>query len=160
MTDEEGKYDVKQIKSANEEDMNTWFDNSTTQEGNPMFKNVKAFSSFAADDIQKAKEFYGRTLGLEISEAEEGLGLKIAGGSEVFIYPKPNHQPATFTILNFPVDNVEAAVDQLTRLGVRFEHYDEPMKTDAKGIHLGTPGPNIAWFKDPAGNILSVLERK
>ena len=122
-----------------------------------MFKNTKAFSSFSVDDIKKAKEFYGQTLGLEVSETKEGLGLQIAGGGQVFIYPKPNHTPATFTILNFPVDDIEQAVDQLTKLGVRFEHYEGDIKTDAKGIHRNA-GPKIAWFKDPAGNILSVLE--
>jgi predicted enzyme related to lactoylglutathione lyase len=124
-----------------------------------MFKNTKAFSSFSVNDIQEAKEFYGKTLGLEVSEPEEGLGLKLAGGDEVFIYPKPNHEPASFTVLNFKVDNIEQTVDQLTKLGISFEHYDEPeMKTNEKGIAYGPPGPNIAWFKDPAGNILSVLE--
>ena len=123
-----------------------------------MFKNTKAFSSFSVDDLEKAKEFYGQTLGLEVSEAEEGFGLRIAGGGVVFIYPKPNHTPATFTILNFPVDDIELAVDELTKLGISFEHYDqEEIKTDAKGIHRNA-GPKIAWFKDPAGNTLSVLE--
>ena len=124
-----------------------------------MFKNTKAFSSFSVDDMQKAKEFYGQTLGLDVSEQEEGLRLRIAGGGEVFIYPKSNHQPATFTVLNFPVDNIEQAVGQLTKRGVQFEHYDDAgIKTDEKGIHSGPPGPNLAWFKDPAGNTLSVLE--
>jgi predicted enzyme related to lactoylglutathione lyase len=110
--------------------------------------------------LQKAKEFYGQTLGLEVSENETMglLELHLAGGNTVLIYPKPNHTPATFTILNFPVDNVEQAVDELNRLGVRFEHYDEEdLKTDDKGIARGE-GPTIAWFRDPAGNILSVLE--
>ena len=124
-----------------------------------MFKNTKAFSSFSADDLQKAKEFYGETLGLDVSQEEEGLALKIAGGGSVFIYPKPNHEPATFTVLNFPVDNIDAAVDQLAKSGVSFEQYDEPIKTDEKGIHRND-GPKIAWFKDPAGNILSVVEGK
>jgi predicted enzyme related to lactoylglutathione lyase len=124
-----------------------------------MFKNTKAFSSFSVDDIQKAKKFYGQTLDLNVSETKEGLGIKLAGGGEVFMYPKPNHQAATFTVLNFPVDDLEAAVDQLTKLGVVFEHYNEPIKTDDKGIHRND-GPKIAWFKDPAGNILSVLEGK
>lgn len=124
-----------------------------------MFKNTKAFSSFSVDDMQRAKEFYGQTLGLDVSEQKEGLRLRIAGGGEIFIYPKSNHQPATFTVLNFPVDNIEQAVGQLTKRGVQFEHYDEPgIKTDEKGIHSGPPGPNLAWFKDPAGNTLSVLE--
>ncbi|HCX30519.1 MAG TPA: glyoxalase, partial [Blastocatellia bacterium] len=112
-----------------------------------MFKDTRAFSSFSVDDIQKAKEFYGQTLGLEVSETEEGLRLRIAGGGQVFIYPKPNHEPATFTILNFPVDDIERAVDQLTKLGVRFEHYEGDIKTDGKGIFRGTAsgeGPNIA----------------
>jgi catechol 2,3-dioxygenase-like lactoylglutathione lyase family enzyme len=112
------------------------------------------------DDLKKAKEFYGQTLGLNVSESEEGLELQIAGGGTVFIYPKPNHTPATFTILNFPVDDIEQAVDELARRGVRFEAYEGEMKTDEKGIFHGAPrgqGPNIAWFKDPAGNILSVL---
>ena len=128
-----------------------------------MFKNTKAFSGFSVNDLQKAKAFYGQTLGLNVSETPEGLALKIAGGGRVFIYPKPNHEPATFTILNFPVDDIDEAVDQLTRLGVRFEKYEGEMKTDEKGIFRGADrgqGPNIAWFKDPAGNILSVLEQK
>jgi len=128
-----------------------------------MFKNTKAFSGFSVNDVQKAKEFYGQTLGLEVSETPEGLALKIAGGGQVFIYPKPNHEPATFTILNFPVDDIDEAVDQLTKLGVRFEKYEGEMKTDEKGIFRGADrgqGPNIAWFKDPAGNILSVLQEK
>ncbi len=127
-----------------------------------MFKNTKAFSGFSVDDLEKAKKFYGETLGLEVSEMEMGvLDLHIAGGSHILIYPKPNHTPATFTILNFPVDDIEAAVDELTKVGIRFEQYDLPdIKTDAKGIARGTGGPNIAWFKDPAGNILSVLEEK
>ena len=125
-----------------------------------MFKDVKAFSSFSVNDLQAAKRFYGETLGLEVEEQKEGLALKIAGGNPVFIYPKPNHQPATFTILNFPVDDVDKAVDELTRRGVQFEHYDGPdMKTDAKGIARGNgKGPTIAWFKDPAGNYLSVVK--
>ncbi|HEV8130603.1 MAG TPA: VOC family protein [Acidobacteriota bacterium] len=125
-----------------------------------MFKNTHAFSSFSVNDLQKAKEFYGQTLGLEVTERKEGLELHIAGGSEVFVYAKPNHTPATFTILNFPVDDVEQAVDQLTKRGVRFEIYNEKdLKTDNRGIFRGE-GPKIAWLKDPAGNILSVLKEK
>ena len=124
-----------------------------------MFKNTKAFSGFSVDDIQKAKEFYGTTLGLDVSEENGLLELHIAGGNNVLVYPKPNHTPATFTILNFPVDDIEKAVDDLSRLGVRFESYNfGDIKTDEKGIFRGA-GPNIAWFKDPAGNILSVLEQ-
>ncbi|MDQ5844857.1 MAG: VOC family protein [Acidobacteriota bacterium] len=128
-----------------------------------MFKNSKAFSSFSVSELEKAKTFYGETLGLEVSETPEGLGLQISGGGNLFLYPKPNHEPATFTVLNFPVEDIEQAVDQLTKLGVRFESYEGEMKTDEKGIFRGADrgqGPNIAWFKDPAGNILSVLEEK
>jgi catechol 2,3-dioxygenase-like lactoylglutathione lyase family enzyme len=125
-----------------------------------MLKGSSAFSGFSVNDIQKAKEFYRRTLGLEVSESNGLLKLHLAGGASVIVYPKPNHSPATFTILNFPVDNVEAAVDQLGKRGVRFEIYDQPgFKTDAKGV-FRNQGPVIAWFKDPAGNILSVLEEK
>ncbi len=125
-----------------------------------MFKDAKAFSSFAVNDLQKAKEFYGQTMGLEISESAEGLKLNLAGGQTVFLYPKPNHTPASFTVLNFAVKDIEAAVDELRTLGVRLEKYDQPdLKTDAKGIMRG-PGPQIAWFKDPAGNILSVLQER
>ena len=123
-----------------------------------MFKNTEAFPGFSVNDLRKAKEFYGQTLGLEVNELPQGLLLHIAGGARIFIYPKPNHTPATFTILNFPVDNIERAVDELVTRGVRFEQYDlGTLKTDKKGIARGA-GPNIAWFKDPAGNILSVLE--
>jgi predicted enzyme related to lactoylglutathione lyase len=124
-----------------------------------MFKDTKAFSGFSVNDIGKAKEFYGQTLGLEVSEAHGLLTLHIAGGARILIYSKPNHAPASFTILNFPVDNIEKAVDGLTGRGVRFEHYEGDLKTDEKGIHRGE-GPKIAWFKDPAGNILSVLEEE
>jgi len=122
-----------------------------------MFRNTKAFSGFSVNDIQKTKQFYGETLGLEVSETHGLLNLHLAGGTTVLVYPKPNHLPATFTILNFPVADIEEAVDQLTKKGVRFERYDGDLKTDDKGIFRGG-GPLIAWFKDPAGNILSVLE--
>ena len=119
----------------------------------------KAFSSFSVNDIQKAREFYGKTLGLELSSGPEGtLVVPLSGGTKALLYPKPNHQPATFTVLNFPVDSVEKTVDELSQRGVRFEVYNEPnLKTDARGISRGN-GPTIAWFKDQAGNILSVLE--
>jgi catechol 2,3-dioxygenase-like lactoylglutathione lyase family enzyme len=126
-----------------------------------MFKDTKAFSSFSVDDLKKAREFYGKTLGLKVSEKPEGLELQLAPGAPAFIYPKPNHTPASFTILNFPVDDIDRAVDELSKKGVRFEHYDlGDIKTDERGIaHPGeSGGPTIAWFKDPAGNILSVLE--
>jgi len=122
-----------------------------------MFRNTKAFSSFSVDDLRKAKEFYGQKLGLEVSETPQGLGLRIAGGGKVFIYPRANHIPASFTILNFPVNDIDKAVDRLHNLGVRFEQYEGEIKTDERGIHRDA-GPKIAWFKDPAGNILSVLE--
>jgi predicted enzyme related to lactoylglutathione lyase len=124
-----------------------------------MLKESKAFSSFSANDIAKAKEFYGRTLGLDVTDSDEGtLTLRLAGGGTVLIYPKPNHAPATFTVLNFPVADVEKAVGELTQRGIRFERYDLPdLKTDERGIFRGE-GPLIAWFKDPAGNILSVIQ--
>jgi predicted enzyme related to lactoylglutathione lyase len=123
-----------------------------------MLRDSKAFSGFSANDIPKAKEFYGRTLGLKVSESNGLLTLHLAGGNNVLIYPKPNHAPAKFTVLNFPVKDVDQAVDELTKRGIRFEIYDLPdIKTDKKGIMRGK-GPTIAWFKDPAGNILSVIE--
>jgi catechol 2,3-dioxygenase-like lactoylglutathione lyase family enzyme len=128
-----------------------------------MLKGSKAFSSFSMADTGKTKAFYGETLGLEVTDLpEEGLlRMSLAGGTTVMIYPKPNHVPATFTVLNFPVDDVEAAVAELKRRGVRFEIYDLPgLKTDERGISIGEEGPKIAWFKDPSGNILSVLEEK
>ena len=125
-----------------------------------MLKNSKAFSGFSANDIAKEKEFYAGTLGLDVSEAHGLLTLRLAGGHNVIIYPKPNHVPATFTVINFPVDDVDLAVDELKKRGVRFEQYNLPdLKTDEKGIMRGN-GPTIAWFKDPAGNILSVLEQE
>jgi catechol 2,3-dioxygenase-like lactoylglutathione lyase family enzyme len=128
-----------------------------------MFKDTKAFSSFSVDNLQKAKKFYGETLGLEVSEAYGGrlLELHIGGGRNILIYPKDNHTPATFTILNFLVENLEQSVDDLTKRGIRFEIYNEgDIKTDEKGISLSDEGPKIAWFKDPAGNVLSMLEEK
>jgi catechol 2,3-dioxygenase-like lactoylglutathione lyase family enzyme len=125
-----------------------------------MFTNTKAFSGFSVNDIEKAKTFYQDVLGLNVSsENEMGiLTLHIIGGTDIIIYPKPNHTPATFTILNFPVDNIDKGVDELTSRGVKFLHYDGEMKTDEKGIFRGG-GPNIAWFEDPAGNVLSVIEQ-
>jgi catechol 2,3-dioxygenase-like lactoylglutathione lyase family enzyme len=123
-----------------------------------MFANTKAFSSFAVDDVKKARSFYGETLGLKTSEKNGLLTLHLAGGRDTLAYPKPNHTPATFTILNFPVEDIDQAVDQLARRGVRFERYDG-FDQDEKGIARGE-GPYIAWFKDPAGNVLSVLQEK
>ena len=123
-----------------------------------MLRESKAFSGFAAPDIGKVEEFYSKTLGLKVTGEHGLLTLHLAGGNNVLIYPKPNHVPATFTVLNFPVEDVDRAVDELSKRGVRFEKYDGPeIKTDEKGIMRGN-GPAIAWFKDPAGNILSVLE--
>jgi catechol 2,3-dioxygenase-like lactoylglutathione lyase family enzyme len=124
-----------------------------------MLKDSQAFSGYAVDDIDKARAFYGDTLGLETSMEPAGLALRIPGSRPVFIYPKDNHQPATFTVLNFPVSDIEAAVDQLTAAGITFEHYGEGFGQDEKGIARDSRGPAIAWFKDPAGNILSVLEQ-
>lgn len=132
---------------------------ASSKKASSMFKEAEAFSSFSVNDLKKAREFYGGTLGLEVAETPEGLELHLAGNT-VFIYPKPNHTPASFTVLNFSVNNIEEAVDEIVALGLRLEHYDLPdMKTDERGIARG-PGPKIAWFKDPAGNILSVLEGK
>ncbi|TDH21254.1 VOC family protein [Segetibacter sp. 3557_3] len=125
-----------------------------------MFQNTKAFSGFSVHDIKKAKEFYSFVLGLTVVEGPMGiLELHIEGGIPIIVYPKPNHTPATFTVLNFPVENVEKAVEQLKARGIVFEQYDLPnFKTDADNIFRGG-GPKIAWFKDPAGNIFSVLEQ-
>ena len=125
-----------------------------------MFKDTKAFSGFAVTDLEAARKFYGETLGLDVDQGPQGLRLKIAGGNPTFVYSKPNHVPATYTILNFPVDDIDRAVDQLIAAGVKFEHYGK--LTDARGIARGAAtggGPDIAWFKDPAGNILSVLQQ-
>ena len=123
-----------------------------------MFRDTKTFSSFSIHDVAAAQRFYTETLGLDVAQQPEGLEITLAGGARLFLYPKPNHTPATFTVLNFVVDDVDAAVDELGRRGVKFEHYDEPsLKTDAKGIARGN-GPTIAWFKDPSGNFLSVLK--
>jgi len=124
-----------------------------------VLETTKAFSSFSVTDLKRAKEFYGKTLGLDIQEKPEGLKLDLPG-TNVFIYPKPNHEPASFTVLNFAVDNVDNTVDELKKKGIRFENYDtKDLKTDNKGIARGGPGrgPTIAWFKDPDGNFLSVV---
>jgi catechol-2,3-dioxygenase len=125
-----------------------------------LLKNSHAFSGFAVKDLDEAKMFYSATLGLEVtSEAMGVLKLHLAGGNTVLVYPKANHEPATYTVLNFPVSSVDEVVDTLTGRGVRFEHYNTPhLTTDAKGICRDPRGPVIAWFTDPAGNIFSVLE--
>ena len=133
----------------------------TPREGaTTMFKSTKAFSGFSVDDVPKAKKFYGETLGLEVSDGEMGLlTLHIAGDRDTIVYPKGEaHEPASFTVLNFPVDDIEKAVDELAERGVEFERYaGTEMETDEKGIFRGG-GPLIAWFSDPAGNTLSVIE--
>jgi catechol 2,3-dioxygenase-like lactoylglutathione lyase family enzyme len=121
---------------------------------------AKAFQSFSVDDLGKARSFYQDRLGLDVAETKEGLEIEVGSGTKVFVYPKPDHEPATFTILNFSVDNVDEAVDRLKSTGIQFEQYDLPdIKTDARGIARDTGGPAMAWFKDPAGNILSVCEQ-
>jgi catechol 2,3-dioxygenase-like lactoylglutathione lyase family enzyme len=121
-----------------------------------LFASTNAFSGFAVDDLPKAREFYENTLGLRVSEEDDLLVLHLAGDRDTMIYPKPDFTPATYTILNFQVPDVDEAVDELSRRGVRFERY-EGFDQDEKGIWRGE-GPTIAWFTDPAGNILSVLE--
>lgn len=129
-----------------------------------MLHNTPAFSSFSVDDLDAAHQFYSEVLGLDVQTTPEGLSLKLAGGNTIFVYEKPNHIPATFTILNFSVPDIDLAVEELVARGVVFEHYDsDQIATDAKGIARGQAagaGPDIAWFKDPAGNYLSVLEGK
>lgn len=125
-----------------------------------MFKAKVAFSGFSVSDLVRTQEFYAKTLGLRVEEEGVGLRLHLPGGGTVFIYPKDDHQPATFTILNFVVDNIDEVVAELTSRGVQFEHY-KSIPTDEKGILRGLSrhmGPDIAWFKDPAGNVLAVLQ--
>lgn len=122
-----------------------------------MFGKTKAFSGFSVDDIPEARRFYEETLGLDVSEEYGMLTLHIHEGGDIMIYPREDHSPATYTILNFPVEDVDRAVDQLSERGVTFERY-EGFAQDEKGIARGDEGPAIAWFTDPAGNILSVLE--
>ncbi|MEV6578762.1 VOC family protein [Streptomyces sp. NPDC051582] len=122
-----------------------------------MLGDSKGFSGYSVDDIEGARGFYGETLGLRVSEENGLLTLHLAGGTDVMLYPKENHEAATFTVLNFPVDDIDRAVDELTARGVAFERY-EAFGQDAKGIARATPGPAIAWFKDPAGNVISVLQ--
>ena len=137
----------------------------TKQGGETLLKNSPAFSGFSVKDIPNAKAFYGGTLGLEVIEdkAMNILTLKLKGGNNVFLYPKPNHSPATFTVLNFPVDDIDKAVDELVLLGITFVQYPD-LNTDKKGISRGDGGnkgpAGIAWFKDPAGNILSIIQEK
>ena len=131
-----------------------------------MLQDAKAFSGFSVDDVPRAKEFYGSTLGLEVADASlgvkgadvpAGLEIRLGSGTRVLVYPKPDHMPARFTILSFLVEDIELAVDALTARGVRFEHYETP-RTDAKGIHRTPEVRPVAWFRDPAGNILSIIQ--
>ena len=127
-----------------------------------MLKAKTAFGGFSVDDSAKAKAFYSETLGLRVDDEAMGLiRLHLPGGGAMVVYSKDDHQPATFTVLNLEVDDIEAAVDELTNRGVQFEHYEGELKTDERGILRGRAqnrGPDIAWFKDPAGNIVSVLQ--
>lgn len=123
-----------------------------------MFAYTRAFSGFAVDDLDKAREFYGGTLGIQVTEQHGLLTLHLAGGRDTLVYPKPGHSPASYTILNFAVDDIDEAVNELAGRGVRFERYDG-MSQDEKGISHGG-GPLIAWFTDPAGNILAVLQER
>ena len=122
-----------------------------------MFRESRAFAGFSSNDLAKSRDFYSKTLGLEVTEEMGNLTLHLGGGSTVIVYPKPNHQPATFTVLNFPVADIGTAVDTLTKAGVTLERYDG-FNQDERGIMRDPEGPPIAWFKDPAGNILSVLQ--
>lgn len=122
-----------------------------------MLDPTKAFSGFAVQDVAEAARFYGETLGIEVSEENGLLSLHLGDGHVVLAYPKPDHTPASFTILNFPVDDIDAAVEELSERGVSFERYEE-FAQDERGIARGDEGPPIAWFTDPSGNILSVLE--
>jgi catechol 2,3-dioxygenase-like lactoylglutathione lyase family enzyme len=123
-----------------------------------MFANSKAFSGFAVNDLPAARQFYGETLGIRTSEQHGLLTLHLAGDRDTLVYPRPDHTPATYTILNFPVEDIDKAVDELTARGVQFERY-EGIEQDWKGINRAD-GPYIAWFKDPAGNVLSVLQER
>jgi len=123
-----------------------------------MFNYNKSFSSFSVNDLKKAKDFYHQKLGLETNETPEGLSIRIGSEANIFLYPKEDHKPATFTVLNFQVGNIEETVDKLTASGISFLQYEGDLKTDKKGIFRGPVGPKIAWFTDPAGNILSVVE--
>ncbi len=124
-----------------------------------MLQKTKAFGSFAVDDLQKAKTFYSQTLGMELDDHSDQGWLELNNaGNGIMIYARPDHTPAVFTVLNFPCDDINSTVDELSQKGVSFEHYDGDLQTDEKGIHKWENGPTMAWFKDPAGNILSVGE--
>ena len=125
-----------------------------------MFSYNDAFSSFSVNDLAAAKEFYGSTLGLDVSETPEGLSIRFTRGDNVFIYPKPDHAPAAFTVLNFKVENIDDTVRELRAKGIKFESFSGDIETDQNSVFRGRSkgkGPDIAWFKDPAGNFLSIL---
>ncbi|RFM25654.1 VOC family protein [Deminuibacter soli] len=125
-----------------------------------MLKNAKAFSSFAVKDIQQAKQFYGDKLGIAVTEDDMGVLSLELNGVDVMIYPKPDYTPATYTVLNFSISDIDKTVDELNKAGITMLQYDDPIKTDAKGICRNSEGPVIAWFTDPSGNILSVVQRE
>ena len=134
---------------------------ATRQKNKDIFKLDESFSTYSIDDVGAAKDFYGETLGIDVTDQEEG-GISLdLGGRSVYLYPKEDHEPASFTVLNLAVEDIDKAVDELSSLGIEFESYGGDIETDDKGIFHGGDegkGPNIAWFKDPAGNILSVIE--
>ena len=134
---------------------------ATRQKNKDIFKLDESFSTYSIDDVGAAKDFYGETLGIDVTDQEEG-GISLdLGGRSVYLYPKEDHEPASFTVLNLAVEDIDKAVDELSSLGIEFESYGGDIETDDKGIFRGGDegkGPNIAWFKDPAGNILSVIE--
>lgn len=126
-----------------------------------MLRHANAFSGYSVRDIEEAKRFYNEVLGLDVTENSMGiLEINLTGLDRLILYPKNDHTPATFTVLNFSVDNIEAAVDELASAGIQFEQYTAPIQTDAKGICRNEDGPYIAWFKDPSGNILSVIQER
>ncbi len=127
-----------------------------------MFKHTRAFSGFSVDDIKKAEHFYGKILGLSYSEGYRQLHLHLVTGANIFIYPKPDHRPASYTVLNFPVNDIMRAMSELKTHGIHFESYNEPsLKTDEHGLYRSTStGACLAWFKDPAGNLLSLVQER
>ena len=134
---------------------------ATKQKSNNIFKLDESFGTYSVDDVGAAKDFYSETLGIEVTEEKEG-GISLdLGGRSVYLYPKEDHEPATFTVLNLAVDDIDKAVTELSSLGIEFESYGGDITTDENGIFRGADegkGPNLAWFKDPAGNIISVIE--
>jgi catechol 2,3-dioxygenase-like lactoylglutathione lyase family enzyme len=148
--------DVSDRQGEGIEDVQATAASAGAARGDPMFKHSGAFSSFSVDDVARARRFYVESLGLSATDEMGGLRLHLPDGVDVFVYPKPDHKAANFTVLNFIVEDIDVAVEELTNSGVEFEHYEGALQTDDKGIFRGA-GPKIAWFKDPAGNIFSVL---